>query len=91
MQDRHIGDVQVTRIEEQMGPGFPAKDFFPEFEADTFAAEGHWLAPSYYQPESGRLMTSIHSWLLRTASTRSWSTPAAATTSRAPACRASTC
>src|SRR5882757_10368754 len=66
MQDRHIGDVRVTRIEEQMGPGFPAKDFFPEFDADTFAAEGHWLAPSYYQPESGRLMTSIHSWLLRT-------------------------
>ena len=66
MQDRHIGGVRVTRIEEQMGPGFPAKDFFPEFDADTFAAEGHWLAPSYYQPESGRLMTSIHSWLLRT-------------------------
>jgi glyoxylase-like metal-dependent hydrolase (beta-lactamase superfamily II) len=66
MQDRHIGDVRVTRIEEQMGPGFPAKDFFPEFDADTFAAEGHWLAPSYYQPESGRLITSIHSWLLRT-------------------------
>jgi hypothetical protein len=66
MQDRHIGDVRVTRIEEQMGPGFPAKDFFPEFDADIFAAEGHWLAPSYYQPESGRLMTSIHSWLLRT-------------------------
>ena len=40
MQDRHIGDVRVTRIEEQMGPGFPAKDFFPEFDADTFAAEG---------------------------------------------------
>ena len=37
MQDRHIGDVRVTRIEEQMGPGFPAKDFFPEFDADTFA------------------------------------------------------
>lgn len=66
MQDRHIGDVRVTRIEEQTGPGFPAKDFFPEFEPETFAAEGHWLAPSYYQPESGRLMTSIHSWLLRT-------------------------
>jgi len=41
MQDRHIGDVRVTRIEEQMGPGFPAKDFFPEFDPDTFAAEQH--------------------------------------------------
>ena len=66
MQDRQIGDVRVTRIEEQMGPGFPAKDFFPEFEAETFAAEQHWLAPSYYQPESGRLIASIHSWLVRT-------------------------
>jgi len=67
MQDRQIGDVRVTRIEEQMGPGFPAKDFFPEFEAETFAAEQHWLAPGYYQPESGKLVTSIHSWLVRTA------------------------
>src|SRR3981189_1939523 len=65
MQDRRIGDVRVTRIEEQMGPGFPAKDFFPEFEADAFGAEQHWLAPSYYQPESGRLVTSIDSCLLR--------------------------
>ena len=62
MQDRHIGDVRVTRIEEQMGPGFPAKDFFPEFDAEVFAAETKWLAPNYYQPESGRLMTSLH-WL----------------------------
>ena len=38
MQDRHIGDVRVTRIEEQMGPGFPAKDFFPEFDAEAFKA-----------------------------------------------------
>ncbi len=66
MQDRHIGDVRVTRIEEQMGPGFPAKDFFPEFEAETFAAEQSWLAPNYYEAESGKLVTSIHSWLLRT-------------------------
>ena len=66
MQDRRIGDIRVTRIEEQTGPGFPAKDFFPEFEVDAFLAEQHWLAPSYYQPESGRLVTSIHSWLLRT-------------------------
>jgi glyoxylase-like metal-dependent hydrolase (beta-lactamase superfamily II) len=66
MQDRQIGDVRVTRIEEQMGPGFPAKDFFPEFDPETFGAEQNWLAPSYYQPESGRLVTSIHSWLVRT-------------------------
>ena len=66
MQDRHIGEVRVTRIEEISGPGFPAKDFFPEFEPATFKSHEHWLAPGYYQPESGRLMRSIHSWLIRT-------------------------
>jgi glyoxylase-like metal-dependent hydrolase (beta-lactamase superfamily II) len=66
MQERLIGDVRVTRIEEIMGPGFPAKDFFPEFEAETFKRHEHWLAPGYYQPESGKLIASIHSWLVRT-------------------------
>ena len=66
MQDRHIGDVRVTRIEEISGPGFPAKDFFPEFESETFKSHEHWMAPGYYQPESGRLIRSIHSWLIRT-------------------------
>src|SRR5258708_19814315 len=66
MQDRHIGDVRVTRIEEQMGPGFPAKDFFPEFDADTFAAEGHWLPPSYYQPRTGPPLTPLHPSLILT-------------------------
>ena len=74
MQDRHIGDIRVTRIEEQMGPGFPAKDFFPEFDAETFAAEQHWLAPSYYIPESGRLLASIHSCVIAPVSTIAFST-----------------
>ena len=66
MQDRQIGEVRVTRIEEISGPGFPAKDFFPEFEPETFKSHEPWMAPAYYQPESGRLMRSIHSWLIRT-------------------------
>jgi glyoxylase-like metal-dependent hydrolase (beta-lactamase superfamily II) len=66
MQERVIGAVKVTRIEESLGPGFPADQFFPEFDADTFRAHEHWLAPRYYDPASGKLMSSIHSWLLRT-------------------------
>ncbi len=66
MQQRMIGEVKVTRIEEIMGPGFPARDFFPELDEETFAAEQHWLAPHYYQPESGKLIASIHSWLVET-------------------------
>ncbi|QQS13147.1 MAG: MBL fold metallo-hydrolase [Rhodospirillales bacterium] len=66
MQDRMIGAVRVTRIEEMMGPGFPADQFFPEFDAATFKAHEHWLAPRYFDPASGKLISSIHSWLVRT-------------------------
>jgi glyoxylase-like metal-dependent hydrolase (beta-lactamase superfamily II) len=65
VEDRRIGAARVTRIEEQMGPGFPADQFFPEFDAATFKAQEHWLAPRYYAPEQGRLIASIHSWLIR--------------------------
>ena len=65
MQDRMIGDAHVTRVEEIAGPGFPAAQFFPEFDAGIFKAQEHWLAPSYYSPDTGRLVRSIHSWVIR--------------------------
>ena len=45
MNRRMIGAAEVTRIEEMMGPGFPADQFFPEFDAATFRQHEAWLAP----------------------------------------------
>ena len=90
MQDRHIGDVRDAHRGAD-GPGLPGQGLLPEFDADTFAAEGHWLAPSYYQPESGRLMTSIHSWLLRTGKHTILVDACSGNHKPGPACRASTC
>jgi len=61
MQDRHIGDVRVTRIEEQMGPGFPAKDFFPEFDADGAASMRNLIAEGYrpYVPTPTTTLSGI--------------------------------
>jgi glyoxylase-like metal-dependent hydrolase (beta-lactamase superfamily II) len=67
MQEILIGDVRVRRIEEMLGPAAPAQDFFREFSENEFAPHVHWLAPRFYEPESGKLVQSIHSWLLRTA------------------------
>jgi hypothetical protein len=50
---RHIGEVRVTRIEEQMGPGFPAKDFF-RIRAGYVRSRRPLAGAGYYQPESGR-------------------------------------
>jgi glyoxylase-like metal-dependent hydrolase (beta-lactamase superfamily II) len=66
MNERMIGNVRVTRIEELLGPGFPAPAFFPDYNAEEFERQLGWLAPRYYEKESGRLVSSIHSWLVRT-------------------------
>lgn len=61
-----VGGVQVQRIEEMLGPAAPVKDFFREYSEDEFKRHAQWLAPNFYEPSSGKLVTSIHSWLVRT-------------------------
>jgi glyoxylase-like metal-dependent hydrolase (beta-lactamase superfamily II) len=61
-----IGDAQLTRIEDNLGPALEAKVMFPAFRDEIWEAERHWLAPTYFTPDGVRLRTSIHSWLVRT-------------------------
>jgi glyoxylase-like metal-dependent hydrolase (beta-lactamase superfamily II) len=59
-----LGDAEVLRIEEMVGPMFDPTTFFPDFDAAVFAAERSWLAPAHLA-ESGRIISSMHSWLVR--------------------------
>lgn len=59
-----IGDAEVLRIEEMVGPLFDPVSFFPDHDAAVFAAERAWLAPAHLA-ESGRIISSMHSWLIR--------------------------
>lgn len=62
-----IGEVTVTRIEEQLGPaGRKSDQYLAGFERETLVRHLHWLTPHHYSPEDDRLITSIHSWLIRT-------------------------
>jgi glyoxylase-like metal-dependent hydrolase (beta-lactamase superfamily II) len=62
-----IGNVTVTRIEEQLGfASRPPEQYLDGFERETLARHLHWLVPHHYSPEDDRLITSIHSWLIRT-------------------------
>ena len=62
-----IGDVMVTRIEEQLGfASRPPEQYLDGFEREMLACHLHWLVPHHYSPEHDRLITSIHSWLIRT-------------------------
>jgi glyoxylase-like metal-dependent hydrolase (beta-lactamase superfamily II) len=62
-----IGPATVTRIEEQLGPGsFPPDRYFTGFDRRVLKENLGWLAPNHYVPETDALITSVHSWLIKT-------------------------
>ena len=62
-----LGAASVTRIEEQLGFGsFPPDKYFAGFERDVLERHLAWLVPNHYAPAHDALITSVHSWLIRT-------------------------
>ena len=62
-----LGGVSVTRIEEQLGFGsFPPDRYFTGFEREVLERHLGWLVPNHYVPVHDALITSVHSWLIRT-------------------------
>ena len=57
----------VTRVEEQLGHGsFPPAQYFTGFDRAVLERNLSWLVPNHYVPEADALITSVHSWLIRT-------------------------
>jgi len=57
----------VTRLEEQLGyASLPQEKFLDGFDRELLARHLDWLVPHHYSAEDDRLITSIHSWLIRT-------------------------
>ena len=62
-----IGSVTVTRIEEQLGvTHVGCERFFRGFEREVLERHLDWLVPNHYSPQHDRVVTSVHSWLIRT-------------------------
>ncbi len=66
MQDRNIGDMRLSRVEEMVIPLVEAGSMFAAFTPENEKQHSDWLAPTYFDPQSRRLLMSIHSWVLRT-------------------------
>jgi len=62
-----IGDIRVTRVEEVVRPVVRPQDWYADYQAEELAPHLAWLAPQYFSLEQGRMISSIHSWVLRTA------------------------
>src|SRR5437868_14877633 len=60
-----VGNAIVARIEETYLAVYDPKELFPEFSDELCGEYAHWLAPNHYDPASGKIKLSVHSWLLQ--------------------------
>jgi glyoxylase-like metal-dependent hydrolase (beta-lactamase superfamily II) len=61
-----IGDVTVTRVEEQCGPGFAPKFLFPDWTPEALERHRHWMLPDFFSEAEDKFISSIHTWVVRT-------------------------
>jgi glyoxylase-like metal-dependent hydrolase (beta-lactamase superfamily II) len=62
-----IGDTTIARVGELLGfASLPPEEFFVGFDRRLLGPHLDWLVPSHYSLEHDRLITSVHSWLIRT-------------------------
>jgi len=60
-----VGKATLTHIEETYLPVYPPADIFPDLTEALLNEHVHWLAPHHYDPQSKKLLLSVHSWLLQ--------------------------
>jgi glyoxylase-like metal-dependent hydrolase (beta-lactamase superfamily II) len=60
-----IGDVEVLRVEEMLTPGFDPGFLFPDYDPEVLKEHPQLAQPNFFDASSGKLMSSMHSWLLR--------------------------
>lgn len=61
-----IGGVTATLVQEMVDSMFDFMKFFPLATKEALEENLSWLAPGHYDPASGRMLLSMHSWLLDT-------------------------
>jgi hypothetical protein len=60
-------EITVERCIESEGPSFFPGFIFPNYDQDAFEDECHdWLKPYFVDAESGRLLMSLHSYIIKT-------------------------
>jgi glyoxylase-like metal-dependent hydrolase (beta-lactamase superfamily II) len=61
-----VGGHLVIRVEEFLGPGFKPDALLPDWSAKAVEPHLPWLVPNYLTPGSDHLISSLHSWVIRT-------------------------
>lgn len=61
-----IGNVTATLVQETVDESFEFLKFFPLATPEDVQDNLSWIAPGHYNPATGRMLLSMHSWLLDT-------------------------
>jgi glyoxylase-like metal-dependent hydrolase (beta-lactamase superfamily II) len=62
----NIGEFELDRVVESEEPLVAPKDFFPDATADVFEEHADWLQPDHVDPQSGKLVICVQSYIIRT-------------------------
>jgi len=61
-----LGELTIQRVVEEERPIFDPLSFFPTLTPELLAENRDWLQPKALDPETGKLMLCIQSWVVRT-------------------------
>ena len=63
---RRIGDVEIVRVEETLGPRFDPAFIFPDWRQDLLDRHRDWMVPNFYDEATRQFISSVHTWVVRT-------------------------
>jgi glyoxylase-like metal-dependent hydrolase (beta-lactamase superfamily II) len=66
METRQLGDIVINRILELEAPFMRPLEFFDEALPEVVAPHRHWLEPNALDPETGKMILPVQSYLIRT-------------------------
>ena len=63
---RKIGAIEVARVEESLGPAFAPAQFYADYDPALLERHRDFMIPRCFDAQSGELIASIHTWVLKT-------------------------
>jgi len=66
MKQLRLGEATVDRAVEAEGPSFFPEFLLPDWTEEAFERERDWLLPHHRHAKSGRLLMSVHAYVIRT-------------------------
>ena len=62
----HFGDISISKVTEQHGPGFAPDFLYPDWDPAVLEAHRALMVPDCFDQSQQRFIASIHTWVVKT-------------------------